>query len=78
MFAEAINTPAHLERFTALAAKAATTVDDAVTEIEENIRWMTVKAPEIRVWVENEKGSGMKLNASTLTAALFIFVMALK
>lgn len=78
MFAEAINTRAHLERFIALATTAGQNVDDTVTEIEENIRWMSVKAPEIAEWVENEKGSGMKLKASILTTVLFIFVMALK
>lgn len=78
MFAEAINTLAHLERFASLASAAGISVNESVAEIEENIRWIMVKAPEIAKWVVNEKGAGMKLKATTLTVVTFIFVMLLK
>lgn len=78
MFAEATNTPAHLERFISLASVAGISVNETVAEIEENIRWIMVKAPEIAKWVVNEKGAGMKLKATALTVVTFIFVMLLK
>lgn len=78
MFAEAINTPAHLKSFVLLSNAAGLNVIDTIVEIEENIRWMTMKAPQIAMWVRNEGGSGIKLKASFLTVVTFIFVMVLK
>lgn len=77
MFAEAINSPAHLESFTLLASAAGLSVNETFSEIEENIRWMMVKAPEIAVWVRNEKGAAVKLNFSIMAFVTFVFVMLL-
>lgn len=77
MFAEAINSPAHLESFTLLANAVGLSVNETFLEIEENIRWMMVKAPEIAMWVENEKGAAMKMKFSIMAFIIFVFVMLL-
>lgn len=75
LFAEAINTPEHLQLFESLSEAAGLGVNETIAKIEENIRWMTVKAPEIAKWVEAEKGAAMKLKLSILTVVMFCFVM---
>lgn len=77
MFAEAINSPAHLESFILLAKTAGLSANETLTEIEENIRWVAAKAPEIALWVENEgeKGSAMKMKFSIMAFVTFVFVM---
>ena len=77
MFAEAINTKTHLDRFISLASAAGVSVNETATEIEENIRWLSIKAPEIAKWVKNEKGSAMKLKFPMLAFITFVFVMVL-
>lgn len=77
MFAEAINSPAHLESFSLLAKTAGLSANETFTEIEENIRWVMTKAPEIALWVENEKGTAMKMKFSVMAFVTFVFVMFL-
>lgn len=80
MFAQSINTQSELEKFRALAIDAGLTVDEAVdtvVEIEENIRWMIVKAPEIAKWVETEKSSGVNIKISSLTFTFSILTFLL-
>jgi hypothetical protein len=51
-------------------------IDSALDEIEGNLYWMKVKAPEIAVWIENERGFSTKVNYSiTLAVASFIFII---
>jgi hypothetical protein len=78
MFAEAINTQAHLERFISLASTAGLSVNETIAEIEENIRWLTMKAPEIGKWVENEKSYAKNLKATIVTLIAILFVTFLK
>lgn len=77
MFAEAINSQGHLESFTLLASAAGLSANETFLEIEENIRWMMMKAPEIAMWVENEKGAAMKMKFSIMAFVTFVFVMFL-
>lgn len=78
MFAEAINTEAHLESFISLASTAGINVDETILEIETNIHWMSVKASEIANWVAIENGASMSVKASLLTVITFIFVILLQ
>lgn len=78
MFAEAINTPAHLESFKSLATAAGLSTDESmetIAAIEENIRWMTAKAHEIAKWVN---GSTVGAKLSILSVVAFVFVMVLQ
>lgn len=75
MFAEAINSRAHLERFISLASTADLEVSETVAEIERNIRWMELKAPEIAKWTASMKGAAINLKASTLIVMAFIFML---
>lgn len=75
MFAEAINSPSHLQRFVALATTAGFNATETVTDIERNIEWIAVKAPEIDLWVA---GSAVYVKASILTVLAFIFVLLSK
>lgn len=78
LFAEAINTLDDLRLFESLSDAAGLGVNETIAKIEENIHWMTVKAPEIAKWVEAEKGAAMKLKLSILTVVMFCFVMLVK
>lgn len=81
MFAEAINTQAHLEQFISLVSAAGLDADDdnvkaTIATIEDNIRWISLKAPEIEDWL---KGGVSKLNFSILAAiGALIFVQLFK
>lgn len=78
LFAEAINTLDHLRMFESLSEAAGLGVNETIAKIEENIHWMTVKAPEIAKWVEAEKGAAMKLKLSILTVVMFCLAMFMK
>lgn len=78
LFAEAINTLDHLQMFVSLSEAAGLGVNETIAKMEENIRWMTVKAPEIAKWVEAEKGAAIKLKLSILTVFTFCFAMFMK
>lgn len=80
MFAEAINTQAHLELFISLASAAGLDADDdnvseTIATIEENIRWINLKAPEIEDWANG--AFGLKFSVLAVLAAL-IFVQLFK
>lgn len=77
-FAEAISSQAHLDSFISLASIAEVQVDEAVAQIEENIRWMAAKAPEIGKWTASMKGTAINLKASVLTILALMFVMSVK
>lgn len=86
MFAQAINSQAHLLQFELLAGTAgglgldkifAFDAIEASEKIRENIRWALVKAPEIGYWVENEKGSGTKIKFHVMAFVTFVCVMLL-
>lgn len=74
IFAEAINTEAHLEKFKELGIEVNVDVDESVREIEKNLAWMEKKVPEIYTWVKNEKGGAGKLKFSIM---IFIFSIIL-
>jgi hypothetical protein len=78
MFAEAINSQAHLEQFISLAnSKSAGRLDlePSIAQIKENIHWIELKAPEIENWLKSEAG---KLNFSIMASfATSIFVLSL-
>jgi hypothetical protein len=77
MFAEAINTPAHLARFSLLASASGVDVNQTLSEIEMNIEWTRLKAPEIATWVRNEKGSAVNIKLSLLAFVTLLFVILL-
>lgn len=81
MFAEAINTREHLELFISLASAAGLDADDEIVSatiatIEENIRWIELKAPEIEEWL-NGGVAGLKFSLLAVLATL-IFVQLFK
>lgn len=53
------------------------TEKETLSEIEENIRWVIAKAPEIGLWVENEKGAAMNMKFSIMAFVTLVFVMLL-
>jgi hypothetical protein len=77
-FAEAINTKTHLDRFERLAKLFDVDVDATISEIEKNLQWTEEKLPEIAIWVENEKGSAVKVKFSITILIFSIFVMVLQ
>ena len=74
MFAEAINSPAHLQMFNGLAATAGFNSTETVEAIERNINWIAVKAPEIESWVN----SSAYVKASIMSILSFFVVMIMK
>jgi hypothetical protein len=78
MFAEAINSQAHLEQFISLANSISAgrlNLESSKVQIQENIRWIELKAPEIENWLKSEAG---KLNFSFMASfATSILVLSL-
>lgn len=77
MFASAINTQAHLNSFKSLADLAKLGVEEimeTVAEIEEKIRWMQVKVPEIEKWV-NALGTKITISILAVLASFAVFIL---
>jgi hypothetical protein len=67
-FSQAINTQSHLNKLISLAEIGRVEVNETILEIEENIRWMAVKIPEIEMWVN--AGTKVKLSVATILALI--------
>lgn len=75
MFAEAINSRAHLLRFTVLSTLAGYNATEAIEEIERNIEWVDVKGPEIALWAA---GGTIHVKTYVITITAFVLVMLFK